>query len=197
MAAGRQVLTLADDSILEIHVPLDSRDVRQWLQFSDSRKHPGTAWFTGLELVTCSIRWTEASDNHKWRGLLHRTVRFDRQTRTLTVAVRIDSANAAGNGTQGLPLVEGMFCAVDIPGKTLKNVYRLPSWAVSYQNTVYQIRESRLKTVPVEMARAEGDTVIVSDGLRPGDWVVTTRLSDPLENTLLEDTNADHQRSPS
>jgi len=191
VAPGQQVLILADDSILEIHVPLDSRDARKWLQFNGSHGQGGTAWFTGLEPVTCNIRWTEESDSHTWLGRLHRVVRFDQQTRTLTVAVRIDSASATGNGTDGLPLVEGMFCAVDIPGKTLQKVYRLPSWAVSYKNTVYMVHDSRLKTVPVKVARAEGDITVVSEGLRPGDLVVSTRLADPLENILLEVTNPD------
>ena len=143
------------------------------------------AWFTGLEPVTCNIRWTEDSNSHTWQGRLHRVVRFDQQTRTITVAVRID-ASAAVNGPEGLPLVEGMFCAVDIPGKTLPNVYRLPSWAVSYRNTVYTVHDNRLKTVPVKVARIEGDITIVSHGIKPGDLVVSTRLADPLENTLLE-----------
>jgi RND family efflux transporter MFP subunit len=197
VAPGQRVLTLADDAVLEIHVPLDSRDARQWLQFNGSHGHGGTAWFTGLEPVICNIRWTEESDNHTWRGRLHRVVRFDQQTRTLTVAVRIESAFAAGHGTDGLPLVEGMFCAVDIPGKTLQNVYRLPSWAVSYENTVFMVHESRLKTIPVRVARVAGDTTIVSDGLQPGDLVVSTRLADPLENILLQVTIADSHGSSS
>lgn len=182
---GQKVLTLADDSTLEIRIAIDSRDARQWLQFNGSRNPCGTAWFTGLEPVACKIRWTEDSDNHTWQGRLHRVVRFDPQTRTITVAVRIDSS-AAVNDSDGLPLVEGMFCAVDLPGKTLPKVYRLPSWAVSYKNTVYTVHDSRLKTVPVTVARVEGDTTIVSHGLQPGDLVVSTRLADPLENTLLE-----------
>jgi RND family efflux transporter MFP subunit len=185
VASGQQVLTLADDSTLEIHIALDSRDARQWLQFNGSRDPGDTAWFTGLEPVTCKIRWTEDRDSHTWKGRLHRVVRFDQQTRTITVAVRIDSS-AAVNGSDGLPLVEGMFCAVDLPGKTLPNVYCLPSWAVSYKNTVYTVHDSRLKTIPVKVARVEGDTTIVSHGLQPGDLVVSTRLADPLENTLLE-----------
>jgi RND family efflux transporter MFP subunit len=197
VAPGQQVLTLADDSILEIHVPLDSRDARQWLQFNASRGKGNTAWFTGLEPLICNIQWTEASDRHTWRGRLHRVVRFDQQTRTLTVAVRIDSSTATGNNGDGLPLVEGMFCAVDIPGKTLQKVYRLPSWAVSYKNTVFIVQDSRLKTVPVKVARVEGDITIVSNGLRPGDLVVSTRLADPLENILLEVTIPDSQGSPS
>lgn len=193
VAPGQQVLVLADDSILEIHVSLDSRDASQWLQFDGRRGQGDTAWFAGLEPVACSIRWTEENASHTWQGRLHRVVRFDQQTRTLTVAVRIDSAEAADNNTQGLPLVEGMFCAVDIPGKTLKNVYRLPNWAVSYKNTVYKIRDSRLRTVPVKVARIEGDTAIVSGGLQPGDLVISTRLADPLENILLEVTKVEHQ----
>jgi multidrug efflux pump subunit AcrA (membrane-fusion protein) len=188
VAPGQQALTLADDSKLEIHVPLDSRDARQWLQFTGSRKDNGTAWFNGLLPVSCSIRWTEAASSYTWLGRLHRIVRFDRQTRTLTVAVRIDSADATENGARGLPLVEGMFCSVDIPGKTLNNIYRLPSWAVSYKNTVYKIQDSRLTTVPVTVARVDGDTAIVSEGLQPEDLVVSTRLADPLENILLEVT---------
>jgi multidrug efflux system membrane fusion protein len=45
VAPGQQVLALADDSTLEIHVPLDSRDARQWLQFNGSRnmvERPGS-----------------------------------------------------------------------------------------------------------------------------------------------------------
>jgi RND family efflux transporter MFP subunit len=197
VAPGQQVLTLADDSTLEIHVPLDSRDARQWLQFNGSRDSDGTAWFTGLKPVACNIRWTEESDGHTWQGQLHRVVRFDRQTRTLTVAVRVAAANAAGSAAGGLPLVEGMFCAVDMPGKTLQNVYRLPRWAVSFKNTVYLVRDNRLKIVPVKVARVEGDSTLVSDGLQPGDLVVSTRLSDPLENILLEVTNLDGQGSSS
>jgi multidrug efflux pump subunit AcrA (membrane-fusion protein) len=197
VALGQQALILADDSTLEIHVPLDSRDARQWLQFNGNRQHGQAAWFTGLEPVVCSIRWTEDSGGHMWKGRLHRVVRFDRQTRTLTVAVRIDSTNAPENGAQGLPLVEGMFCAVDIPGKTLKNIYRLPNWAVSYKNTIYKIRDSRLKTVPVKVARVEGNTTIVSEGLQQGDLVVSTRLADPLENILLEVTHVNTQGSSS
>lgn len=182
---GQQVLTLADDAILEIRIAIDSRDARRWLQFNGNHALDGMAWFTGLEPVTCNIRWTEDSNSHTWQGRLHRVVRFDQQTRTITVAVRID-ASAAVNGPESLPLVEGMFCAVDIPGKTLPNVYRLPSWAVSYRNTVYTVHDNRLKTVPVKVARIEGDTTIVSHGIQPGDLVVSTRLADPLENTLLE-----------
>lgn len=186
VSPGLNVLTLADDTILEIQVPLDSRDARNWLQFeapADNRQP--TAWFTKLKPVECTIRWTEDKTGSLWRGILNRVVKFDQQTRTLTVAVRIDAGSATGQGD--LPLVEGMFCAVEIPGRTMQQVYRLPRQAVSFENKVYLAgADNRLKTVDVVVARVEGEDVYVKQGLKPGDTVILTRLIDPLENTLLD-----------
>ena len=186
---GQNVLTLADDAVLEIQVPLDSRDVRKWLRFSKEQTSDKNAWLSDLEQVPCEIRWTENNDGETREGRLHRVVKFDSQTRTLTVAVRIDAENAVKKSLRSLPLVEGMFCLVKIPGRTLQDVFRLPRQAVSFENTVYLSINNRLKTVLVKVAKVEGENAYVADGLNPGDVVVTTRLIDPLENSLLEITN--------
>ena len=187
VSPGQNVLTLADDSVVEIYVPIDSRDARKWLIFKPERSQSNRAWFTDLEPLPCQIRWTENPEVHLWEGRLHRIVMFKQQTRTVTVAVRIEAAAAGRPSKTGLPLVEGMFCSVRIPGKRLENVVRLPRWAVSFDQMVYIAdAQSRLQTVPVSVARAEGETVYVSKGLNPGDTVITTRLIDPLENALVE-----------
>jgi len=188
---GQGVLTLANDATLEIEVPLDSRDARQWLRFRKGGKNGETAWFNDLEPVECTIRWTEGREDHFWHGQLHRVVKFDQQTRTLTVAIRIEAQQARSEDPEALPLVEGMFCSVEIPGQTMHGVFRLPRWAVSFENTVYVSAEDRLKTVLVEVERAQGEEAFVSGGLAPGDLVVVTRLIDPLENSLLELTFAE------
>jgi hypothetical protein len=84
--------------------------------------------------------------------------------------------------------VEGMFCSVKIPGRTLHNVFRLPRQAVSFENTVCLANSNRLKTVPIKVARVEGENVYIAGGLNAGDTVITTRLIDPLENALIEIT---------
>ena len=194
VSPGQDVLTLADDTLLEIQVPLDSRDARNWLQFETPRNDRlPTAWFATLEPVECTIRWTEDKTGSAWTGRLNRVVKFDQQTRTLTVAVRVTAESAMGKGNRALPLVEGMFCTVDIPGRTMRDVYRLPRQAVSFENKAYLVNaDSRLKTVDVTVARIEGEYVYVSQGLTPGDTVILTRLIDPLERALLEiaDTTA-------
>lgn len=180
---GQSVVTLADDSILEIHVSLDSREARKWLQF-DETPQLETAWFEGIRQVSCTIRWTEDKDDHVWKGFLHRVVRFEPETRTLKLAVRIRGDAIHQDDGKRFPLVEGMFCMVSIPGKTLRGVFSLPRSAVGFDGTVYQAVENRLKTVEVDLLRTQAGEAIVS-GLAPGDLVVTTRLVNPLENSLL------------
>ncbi len=185
---GQKVLTLVDDSILEIHVPLDSRDTKNWLGFEERKINKTSEWFSGIKKVSCEIRWTENAGGQVWKGLLQRVVKFDNQTRTLVVAIRADRKNSV-MGKDALPLVDGMFCSVSIPGKIMESVIKLPRWAVSFENTVYTIVNNRLKTVQVKVVREEGDFVYLTGGLSGNDTVITTRLVDPLENSLLTITN--------
>ncbi len=185
VAPGQGLITIADDTVLEIQVPLDSRDVRRWLRFKSERQPGSAAWFGQPEAVTCKIRWTEDKQGHEWSGILHRVVTFDQKTRTVTVAIRIDGEGVLSENN-GLPLVEGMFCEVDIPGRRLERAIQVPRVAVSFKNTVFTAQNERLKTVSVEVARVDNEYAYITGGLSDGDQVIVTRLVDPLENALLE-----------
>ncbi len=186
VSPGQPVITLADDASLEIQVTLDARDARRWLQLETTRSSVSGTWFSNPIPVSCRITWTDNPEAPPWTGKLDRVVQFNSQTRTLTVAVQFKPQEQTRHRDRSFPLVEGMFCRVDIPGKTLRNVVRLPRWSVSFENTVYVANDqSRLKTVAVTVVRSEGEDVFVSQGLSPGQTVVITRLSDPLENSLL------------
>jgi hypothetical protein len=114
-------------------------------------------------------------------------VKFDQRTRTLTVAVRVSAEAAMSQDDRSLPLVEGMFCTVEIPGRLMQRVYRLPRQAVNFENKAYLVDgNGRLKTVAVSVERIEGEYVYVRQGLNPDDSVIVTRLIDPLENALLD-----------
>ncbi|HCY84081.1 MAG TPA: hypothetical protein DHV36_02990 [Desulfobacteraceae bacterium] len=198
-SAGTEVVTLADDSRLEILVSLDAREVSSWLAFktpanqnkikdpSKSRDMPETQAVPGgfpvPEPVACEIRWIEARQ-HAWTGTLSRLVEFDQASRTMTLAVRFSpSANLCGDCP---PLVEGMFCAVSIPGKPIKGLYRLPRWLVTTDNTIYVAENDRLATRRVERVYAEGDDVFLTGDIQPGDLLITTRLVEPMENASLK-----------
>jgi RND family efflux transporter MFP subunit len=191
---GMQVLTLADDKLLEISVSVDSRDAKRWLEFGTEDNGVGSSWFGALEPLPCRVAWTEDPENHSWEGIVHRIENFDQRNRTVSLAVRI-SGEAATQGQGGLPLVEGMFCAVEIPGKTMTQVYRLPRWAVTHEGATYVVRDEMLAIQTVEVVRSEGDFTFVRGGLSSGEQVITTRLINPLPNTAVRVEEGEEQTS--
>jgi len=187
VAPGKIVLGLADDSVLELEVPLDSHDASRWLQFVNNQSHESAgsgAWFAAVKPVQCEVFWTENATNRA-TGILNRISSFDKKTRTVKVVLQIDSKQFAGHN-RSMPLVSGMFCRVAIPGKPMNRVVELPRRAVSFENTVYVVRDKRLETVPVQVVRVQDNKTYISNGLRQGDMVITTRLVNPLERSLVE-----------
>ena len=174
---GRKLVTIVDDGDLEVEVSLDSRDAVSWLRFRPPRD--GGSWFGLPEETGCTVTWTEREDV-QGQGRLDRVVRFDPATRTLVVAVRLKPGN-----TSSFPLVQGMFCRVDIVGRPLDKAYILPRQAVTYEGNAHVVIDSRLHTRKVEVARVQDNKALITGGLQEGDTVIITRLENPLENALV------------
>lgn len=190
VSPGTPCVTVADDAALEIIVALDSRDASLWLPFENgARSSSDRSWFGEIDNVACEVRWTERPDASPWQGTLHRVEAFDQNTRTLRVAVRVPASQPASGPS--FPLVEGMFCEVRIPGKELKDVIALPQTAVTLEDNVYVVEDSRLRTRAVTVALVQNGKAYVSDGIKPGEEIIVTRLVNPLDNTLLETTPAE------
>jgi RND family efflux transporter MFP subunit len=174
---GRKLFTIVDDADLEMVVSLDSRDAVNWLRFKPAPDRG--SWFGLPEETDCTVSWTE-NDSVRGRGWLDRVVRFDPKTRTLVVAVRLNTDDNAS-----FPLVQGMFCRVDIGGQSLSDVFVLPRRAVNFEGRVYVVSDGRLHSRNVDVARVQDNKAFVTGGLTAGETVVTTRLENPLENTLV------------
>lgn len=196
VSPGSPILTLADDSVLELSIPLDSKDARQWIQFDETHANSEMAWFRGLVQVPVSVHWTEGDGEFIWSGMLHRVEKFDPQTRHLSVVVRLAGTDSVRPLLGNMPLVEGMFCKVEIPGHIVQNTVKVPTEAVGFEidENGYQhlhiAAESedsvyRLKTVKVKQSHIDGDYSYITEGLNDGDFIITTRLINPLENSLL------------
>lgn len=195
---GTQAVTIADDSLLEISVALNSTDARQWLLFKEKQTTEGRAWFNEVKRVPVQIAWTEALENNQWQGTLDRVERFNDETRTVTVIVRVEGNEASAPKAGRLPLVEGMFCRVRIPGRVAEDVVRLAAEVVGFDQdatgmqTVYVAHKepdsgrTTLRTRQVRTSHNDGDYVYIAEGLKAGELVITTRLVNPLENSLVE-----------
>jgi multidrug efflux system membrane fusion protein len=180
---GKQVVSLADDSFLEIEVSLDAIQASQWLSFVDEGAQNLSGWFPKPLPVVCEIAWIEDKKNI-FEGVVERLVEFDQTSRTMTLAVKFDPARV--HCKECSPLVAGMFCSVSIPGKTINGLFPLKRWLVTPDNTIYIARDNRLKTIAVNKVYASGDEVFLSGDILPGDNLIITRLVDPLENSALK-----------
>jgi len=182
VSPGKTIIVMADDSALEVEIPIYGRDGVTWLTFSKNNENDAN-WFGAIEPVDCQVYWTEAP-TQIFHGTLHRVSSFSSNTRSLKVVVRINGEEERLH--HPFPLTSGMFVAVAIPGRTMHGVIELPRTAVSFENSVHVIRDGRLYSVPVEVTRVQGDKAYVSKGINEGDQVITTRLIDPLEGSLVQ-----------
>jgi len=173
--AGTDVVTLSDDSVLEVAVPLQGEEAAALLEFA--QEAPRGSWFGKLTPQTCDVNWNQGTT--KATGTLNRVIRYDATSRTVYVAVRITP-----EGQTGFPVTDGMFCKVTIPGRPLTDVVPLPSSAVNEDDTVYIAQNNRLKTIPVEIAYTRGETTCIT-AIAPGTLIITSRLTAPVENTKL------------
>lgn len=196
VAPGAPVLTLANDSILEIRVPLNSQDARRWLQFKSGAGNGAATWFGEVEQVPVQIYWTEGTGEENWTGVLDRVEKFDESTRTVEVAVRITADQLMSTSDSPIPLVEGMFCRVEIPGRIAEDVIQVPVSAVAFDRdangyrTAYLAKQTpngeyRLQSVRVRESHLDGPYIYLSEGIDEGELIVGTRLVNPLENSLL------------
>lgn len=175
VSAGATVVTLADDSMLEIAVPLLGTEAASLLKFADNTAKG--SWFGKLAPQICEVSWNQGTT--KATGTLDRIIRYDAASRTVYVAVRITPEDQPG-----FPVTDGMFCKVTIPGRTLTDVVPLPSSAVNENGTVYIAQNNRLETVPIEIAYSRGETSCIT-AIAPGTLIITSRLTAPVENTKL------------
>ena len=184
---GRVILIVADDSILEVEVPIYGKDAVEWLKFAPEKRSASVNWFGDVQEVPVRLSWTELPSQHH-TGYLHGIAGFSPETRSVRAIVRLPAGSAENSTTT--PLVAGMFVTVSIPGELLSDVIRLPRTAVSYENTVYLAKDGRLVTTPVEVIRVQGDDAFVRSGVKPKDLVITTRLINPLEGSKLRIENS-------
>ncbi|MFP6581797.1 MAG: hypothetical protein VCD00_04505 [Candidatus Hydrogenedentota bacterium] len=196
VSPGAPILTLADDSLLEITIPLDSRVARKWLKFQDSTGSRGTAWFGQIQKVPVTIGWTGDQGKSQWKGTLERVEKFDQQTRQTAIVARVTAQDANRPTSGDQPLVEGMFCKIAIPGKTAHNVVEVPLECVSFSRddegyrSVFVAKTAedgrfRLDSIRVRESHIAGESIFLSEGIDEGTMIVTTRLINPLPNSLL------------
>ncbi len=178
--AGTTVAVLIGTDRAEVAVPLPLSDIR-WLDVPSP--------VNGLEGSLAEVRITVEGKVYSWSGTVVRNLGVvDARGRMERVVVAVDDPYGLDNpGSRQFELTVGSFVEVRISGRTLKNVFRLPSSSLRQDNTVWLFNsvDSTLRIENVELLRREQETAVLGAGLSNGDMVVTTYLAGAADGLRL------------
>ena len=164
----------------EIRLPLSTSD----LTYLDL---PSATRLDQAHRVPVTLTADTATGQQQWQAEIVRTegVVDDRSRVVYAVAEVPDPYGVLGRNTQP-ELRMGTFVRAEIQGRRADNVVVLPRSVLQDGDTVLVAdAERKLEIRPVEVLRAEPETVYISNGLADGELVVTTSFDAPIPGTQL------------
>jgi RND family efflux transporter MFP subunit len=163
--AGSALMKLLSTGVAEVRLPLLASDVPFVKYGQDAQGN----W---QELTLTA---TFGNVQHRWQARLARLERrVDEQTRVFFLVAQVDQPYDKDLHSHILAM--GLFVEAGFEGNAIPNAVRLPRSALHQQNYVYVVTDEKLARRGVTLIRREGDSVIVGEGLQPGDRVVLSRL---------------------
>lgn len=194
---GGAAVVIQDTSCMEIRCSLHMKEMH-WLWQSVSQPgDPATAEQTfHFPKTPVTVIYDMDSAQFQWDGTLQHYdgVRIDERTRMIPCRVRVPEPSAvrsvpgASRGAAPPSLMAGMFVIVRVHSKPDIPLLRLPEAAVQPGGTVWIVRDALLHEVPIRVAHASSEQVIVHDeqqGLKAGDLVVVSPLAAPTEDAAV------------
>ncbi|WP_374763239.1 efflux RND transporter periplasmic adaptor subunit [Yunchengibacter salinarum] len=122
-----------------------------------------------------------------WQGRIVRThARIDQESRLAFAVARVDDPYGAGT-SDGMPLPVGLFVQAGVEGATRTDALVMPRAALRSENTVYVIAgDNTLSIREVTVLSSNADRVLVKDGLKAGDRVVTSPVRAAVDGMKVE-----------
>jgi RND family efflux transporter MFP subunit len=154
----------------EVRLPLPGRD----LAFLDLPLDGAG----GADAPEVRLTTEFAGERGAWTGRIVRTEgEIDPRTRMVYAVARVENPYRVNGTGARFPLASGLFVEGEIQGRTVSGVVILPRSALRGSNEVLVVdEEDRLHTRRVDVLRAEDDTVVIGDGLSPGERVCLSSL---------------------
>ena len=126
---------------------------------------------------------------HRWHARIIRTEGvFDERSHTLFAVARVVNPYGLGSARPGyVPLRFGSFVTAVISGRVLPDLVTLPRTLLRTNNQIWLVDEqNRLRNRRVDVLHTGSEVMYVSSGLRNGDRVCLSPVSNALPGTLLK-----------
>ena len=170
---GQPVATVYSTDVVEIVVPLEDKDL-EWFKVpyrSDRNSSKGDSNKGADVEVTAEF----AGKSWVWQGNVVRMQgSVDPISRMVNVVVEVEKPFEVNDGKP--PLMPGIFVSIEIEGRTINNVIRLPRHVVHDGNEVWVASEDKLNIRTVTIDRTANGYAYITSGLIDGDLVVTSSM---------------------
>lgn len=175
--AGTMICEIADDSSFDVPVSIDAKIASKVMNLELTQNKDLGVWFKKPQGVEVIVEWPEAPERCRWNGYIKRVIKFDPETRTVVLMVRVTTRCKTGTKEKGLPLVSGMFCRVIFKGRTIKNAAKIPWIALQLNDKIAVVGEdSRLQERTPQIELVNQDNIIITGGVKSGEKVITQRI---------------------
>jgi len=179
---GEPLGRIFSTGIAEVRLPLTDRQLRYLnLPFGSGSNEPLPE--TPVRLVA------EAGGRPvEFVAYLHRMEgAVDPDNRVWYAVARVDDPYGLDGESNGTPLAVGLFVEAAIEGRHVDGVYRLPRAALRKRGSVLIVdAENRLRRREVEVLRTDYESVLISEGLQPGDRVCVSPVEAFVDGLLVE-----------
>ncbi|HBN6200650.1 efflux RND transporter periplasmic adaptor subunit [Vibrio parahaemolyticus] len=170
VTSGSRVATLNNIEVAEVHVPIAGFDSA----FLPESIKELTATVTQQGILSTTREGKVVRD----LGMI------DSATRMINMVIQVEDPYGIDN--QQPPIKFGSYVEVSFTGKELKHIYRLPQELVK-NRTVWVVNdENQLQPRIVTVLRAEGEFMLVGEGLEQSDQLVLTLPEYPQKGMAVQ-----------
>ena len=174
---GAPIASLYATDVAEVRLPIQDEELA-YLQLPLSGQ-------TDQHMPTVILRARFAGEEHTWQGRIVRTEgELDPKTRMINIVAQVQSPYERSGSRP--PLAVGLFVEAEIIGKRVDNVFVLPRSALQANEQVYVMTdENRLSFREVEIIREVGEDVYITGGLKRGETISLSTVSNAIEGMLV------------
>ncbi len=167
---GQPVGAMYTSSEIEITLAVKDNDLQFLSIPMDGRK------LNPSEQASVVIESFYKGKTQSWKGKLERVDGvIDPVTRMINL-IAVFKNNFIESDKPNLPI--GLFVEAKIDGITLKNIFEIPINSISEDNEVYIVdKDNQLELRELTILKKYSEFVIIKDGLKAGERIVTSKLS--------------------
>ena len=175
---GMRVATYHSTDVLEVRLPLSSRDLKKF-DLKSLR--------SGSSNIDVTFMSAEGSQSMTWNAKVIRTEGLiDPASRILYVVSEIKGSELKSVKSQEQINI-GQFVSAVVEGKHLEQKFKLPREALRQNNIILIVdKDNKIRTRRVQVLESSRDYIVVGEGLKEGDIICLSQIGVGSDGLLVK-----------